>query len=350
MRSFRSDNNSGLCPEALKALVAANDGSHVIGYGDDAYTQQAESAFRDLFGDETALALVATGTAANTLAVAALTEPWQCVLCHRHSHWGQHESTAPERMTGCRTLLLEGRQGKLHPEDLEGVGSASGADVHEPQPGVLTISNPTELGLVYRPEELAALCETAHTRGYRVHVDGARFANAVAAVGCDPRDLSTRAGVDALSFGGTKNGLALGEAVLLFRQGDGSEFERARRRLPFLRKSSGHLISKHRFVAAPFRAVLESGAWLEHARHSNAMASMLGEGLTALGLALAIPVESNGVFVALPPPVADALAKAEQHYYGFGDPARPNARLLCSFDTSERDVQDFLDTVRSALA
>ena len=351
MRSFRSDNNAGLCPEALDALLAANDGSHALGYGDDAFTADAEAAFAQVFGPDARVFFATTGTAANTLAVAALTEPWQQVLCHPLSHWAEHESTAPERITGCRTRMRDGRDGKLWPEALEGLASAAGADadVHEPQPGVLTLTNPNELGLTYSEAELRALCELAHAAGYRVHVDGARFGNAVAQLGCDPLALSAEAGVDALSFGGTKNGLAMGEAVVFFRQGDGRDYERAVQRFPFLRKSTGHLVSKHRFIAAPFGAVLRDGSWLRHAAHANAMARRLGKGLAARGLEPVVPVETNGVFVVLPPAVDAALRAAGHGYYGFGDPRENVTRLLCSFDTSPDDVDDFLAVVQKVV-
>ncbi len=349
MRSFRSDNNAGLCPEALAALVAANDGSHALGYGDDEWTRAAEVAFQRLFGADTRVFLVGTGTAANTLAVAALSEPWQQVICHPLSHWAEHESTAPERITGCRTRMREGRDAKLWPDAFLGLASAAGADVHEPQPGVVTLSNPNEMGLVYREAELRALCDAAHAAGYRVHVDGARLANAVAHLDCDPVAISRGAGVDALSFGGTKNGLAMGEAVLFFPQGDGHDCARAVDRFPFLRKSTAHLVSKHRFIAAPFRAVLEDGSWLRHAAHANAMATRLGRGLEGCGLAPLVPVQSNGVFTRLPD-TADAALRAVGHgYYGFGDPSDGITRLLCSFDTQASDVDDFVEVARRAL-
>jgi threonine aldolase len=342
-RGFRSDNNAGLCPEAQQAFEAANDAAHHVGYGEDAYTDEAEEAFRALFGGDTEVFFVATGTAANVLAIAALTDPWQQVLCHRHSHYAEHESTAPERITGCRTRIV-GDPGadRIAPGDLVGLSGFEPGDVHEAQAGVLTLTNATELGTVYDPAELAELCERAHGLGYRVHVDGARFANAVAALGCDARALCVDAGVDALSFGGTKNGLAFGEAVLFFRQGDGALLRRAAQRFPYLRKSTGHLISKHRFLAAPFAATLRSGAWLRHASHANAMATRLADGLRALGIEPVHPVETNGVFARLPASIDRALREAGYGYYPFGDPADGISRLLCSFDTTAAEVDAFL--------
>ena len=213
---------------------------------------------------------------------------------------------------------------------------------------MLTLTNATELGTVYRPDALAALCERARSLGYRVHVDGARFANAVAALGCDARDLCARVGVDALSFGGTKNGLAFGEAVVLFHQGDGQVQRRAAARFPYLRKAYGHLLSKHRFVAAPFEATLRGGAWLRHAAHANAMAKRLGDGLAALGIELAWPVETNAVFARLPSDVGEALRAAGYGYYPFGAPGEGLARLVCSFDTRPDEVDGLLDVARRA--
>ena len=342
MRSFRSDNNAGLCPEALQAVVAANDASHHIGYGDDALTAQAVGMFQELFGDRTAAFFVATGTAANTLAIASLTEPWQQVLCHAHSHYHDDESTAPERLTHCRLVQIHSESSKLTPDDIARAAAGSRRDVHQPQPGVLTISNPTEFGTVYTPEQVRSLCEAAHRAGYRVYVDGARFANAVASLGCHPRELTVEAGVDALSFGGTKNGLAFGEAVLFFEQGDGRAYRRAVEAFPYHRKGTGHLLSKHRFVSAPFAATLRDGIWLRHAAHANAMARLLAESLAGLEILPAFEVEANGVFVQLPAHVDAALQAAGHGYYPFGDPHLGLSRLMCSFDTTAEDVRQFV--------
>jgi threonine aldolase len=350
MRTFRSDNNSGLCPEAMQALIDANDHLHEIGYGDDAYTAKAIAAFRRIFGEDTTVFFVASGTAANTLAMAALTEPWQQILGHSHSHCHADESTAPERTTHCRvTGIHTNESDKMTVADLRAAATYSRGDVHQPQPGVFTLSNSTEFGCVYTPTEVQALTEAAHEAGYRVHMDGARFANAVASLGCHPRDITVDAGIDALSFGGTKNGLAFGEAVLFFPQGDRAAWKRATQTLPFHRKSTGHLLSKHRFVSAMFSRTLENDAWLKHARHANAMARMLADGLTRLGLPPRFPVEANAVFVTLPPNVDAHLQSHGQGYYPFGEAAWNVVRLMCSFDTSESDVNGLLDEVRVAL-
>jgi len=350
MRTFRSDNNAGLCPEALQAILDANDDFHEVGYGDDSYTQRAVAAFSQIFGTQVSVWFVATGTAANTLAIASLTQPWEQVLCHVHSHYNDDESTAPERIAQCRVTAIHTADTKLVPEDIEKAALNSRGDVHQPQPGVLTISNTTEFGTVYTPDEIKALCEIAHAKGYRVHMDGARFANAVAALGCDPKALTIDAGLDALSFGGTKNGLAFGEAVLFFPQGDGAIFERAVQAFPFHRKSTGHLLRKHRFVSAPFAATLSDGSWLRHAQHANAMAAQLAAGLADLGIQPRFPVQANSVFVTLPPSVDRALRDKGHGYYPFGDPAAKLSRLMCSFNTRPQDVQALLADIAEALA
>ena len=337
MRTFHSDNNSGLCPEALQAIIDANKG-HAVAYGDDPFTDAAVAELRRIFGDRVEAYFVATGTAANALAVAALTEPWQQVICHTHSHHNTKESTAPERIAQCRTVSVHSNATKLVPEDLARARIGPGEYVHEPQAGVVTITNPTEFGTMYTAEETASLCDAAHAAGFHVHVDGARFANAVAALGCDPRDLTARAGVDSMSFGGTKNGLACGEAVVLFPQGDGRSFERARQTFPFHQMSLGHLMSKHRFICAPFAATLRDGAWLHHATHANRMAARLGGGLQRLGFEIRFPTQTNGVFVTFCDATDKALRRAGHAYYPFGDPDWGMYRLMCSFDTQGDEV------------
>lgn len=349
MTNLRSDNNAGLVPEALAALVDASGGD-AVAYGADAWTERAEAQLRRLFGEDAAVFFVATGTAANTLAIAALTEPWQRVLCHRHSHYNDDESTAPERVTLCRVVPVDpaGDPTRLSPDDLLPHLVGRRGDVHAPAPGVLTISNPTEFGTVYSPARTAALCELARRHGYRVHVDGARFGQAVVhtmraeglseSAAC--RALTVDAGVDALSFGGTKAGLALGEAVVLFTGAPAGA--RAAGRFPWLRKSTGHLLSKHRYVSAQFEKVLAGGAWLRHAAVAADAAERLALGLGARGRAPAFPREANAVFVALPPVLDEHLRARGHGYYPFATPVGPRMRLMCSFATTAADVDEFL--------
>jgi threonine aldolase len=348
--NLRSDNNYGLIPEARAGLLDADAGD-AVAYGDDVFTERAVAEIRALFGAETAVFFVATGTAANTLAVASLTEPWQRVVCHAHSHWNDDESTAPERFTLCRTVPVvpAGDPTRLAPDDLAGAVHQGRGDVHQPAPGVLTLSNPTEFATVYTPAQVAALARVARAHGYRVHVDGARFANAVAhtcaatgmGVAAACRALTVDAGVDALSLGGTKVGLAYGEAVLLFPQVS-AEAARAAARLPFLRKSTGHLLSKHRFVAAPFARALAGDAWVAHAARANALAERLAAGLRARGVAPSFPREANAVFAPLDA-AQDARLRARGHaYYPFATPVGPRMRLMCSFVTAPAEVDAFL--------
>ncbi len=352
--TFRSDNNAGLCPEALAALHEMAAG-HAIGYGDDEATEMASKALQGLFGGDTAVYFVATGTAANTLAIAALTEPWQRVICHAHAHWNDDESTAPERMTFCRTTAIEAVEEptRLRPVDLERALVGGRGDVHQPAPGVLTLSNATEFGTLYTPEALAELSAFAHRRGFAVHIDGARFANAVAAlirargydVAAACRALSVEAGVDALSFGGTKNGLAFGEAVLFFATAERPGVARAAGRFPFLRKSTGHLLSKHRFVSAPFAASLRDDAWIRHAQHANQMAARLAAGLAARGIEPVFAREANAVFVRFSENIDSGLRARGHGYYPFSSPVGVVSRLMCSFDTCEGAVDALLEDI-----
>ena len=342
MRSFRSDNNAGVTPEALRAIADAAAKGHEPAYGDDACTARAVTAFEKLFGKDIAVFFVATGTAANTLAIAALTEPWQQIVCHEHSHANDDESTAPERITHCRMSPLRVGLRKLTADDIRAGAQPMRGDVHQPQPGVVTISNATEFGEVYAPDEMRSICEAAHAADFRVHVDGARFANAVASIGCEPRKLANDAGVDALSLGGTKAGLALGEAIVFFKQGGGEHFERAKRTLPFHRKATGHLLSKHRFVSAPFAATLEDGSWLKHAKHANAMAKQLADGLARLSYHMPLKTQSNAVFVRLSDIQQAHLEKCGHGFYPFGPKSENLYRLMCSFDTASSDVEGLL--------
>lgn len=338
MTNFRSDNNAGLCPEALKAILEAA-GGHVVAYGDDVYTHGAVEQFRVLFGSGTEVYFVATGTAANTLAIASLTDIGERVFCHRYAHVANAESTAPERIAGCRVTEIATADSKLTPEVIEHWMKVR-HNVHYPQPGVVTITNPTEFGELYTAQETRALCTVAHAHGYRVHVDGARFASAVAGLGCSPREISVDAGVDALTFGGTKNGLAGGEAVLFFRQGDGAIAERAADRFAYQRKSTGHLLSKHRFVTAPFLATLKNDVWLKHAGHANAMATLLGDALIEASCIPKFPVQANGVFVELADEVHDALATKGYTYHLLGEQEWKMARFMMSFDTDADQVHE----------
>ncbi len=340
--AFASDNTAGICPEAFAALAAANAG-RVPSYGDDDVTAQAKRLFVNLFETECDVFFVFNGTAANALALAALCERHHAVLCHELAHIETDECGAPEFFTGGSKLLpVMGAGAKLLPADLEPM-MHRGHGVHFPKISALSLTQSTEQGTVYTPDELGALADFAHERGLAVHVDGARFANAAAALGergFSPADLTWRADVDVLCFGGTKNGLLTSEAVVFFNRDLAREFD-------YRVKQSGQLASKQRFASAQWAAVLRDGAWLRHAAHANRQAQVLSAGLQALGLRAVAPTQANGVFVEMPPAVYQRLeAKGWQFYRFVGE---HGYRLMCSWETQGADVAAFLADATSAV-
>jgi threonine aldolase len=338
---FGSDNYAGICPEAWRALEAANRG-HAPGYGADDWTRAAIAAIQRAFETDCDVYFVFNGTAANSLALAALCRNTDAVVCHAMAHINVDECGAPEFMSGgARLLIVDTPLAKLTPEAVI-AKAVTPHDEHSSRPRAVSLTQATELGTVYSQGEIAALCDTAHARGMRVQMDGARFANAVASLRCSAADASWRAGVDVLCLGGTKNGLPGGEAILFFDRALADEFARRR-------KQAGQLASKMRFVAAPWLGILDNGAWLAHAAHANAMARRLGDGLATIPEArLLAPVEANGVFADLPKHAIDALhAKGWRFYVFVGD---TGVRLMCAWDTSPDDVDRFLDDLRRVLA
>ena len=338
---FGSDNYAGICPEAWRALEAANRG-HAPGYGADDWTRAATAALRRTFDTDCDVYFVFNGTAANSLALAALCRNTDAIVCHALAHVNVDECGAPEFMSGgARLLTVDAPLAKLTPGAVI-AKAVTPHDEHSSRPRALSLTQATELGTVYTRGELAALCDAAHGRGMRVQMDGARFANAVASLRASPADLSWRAGVDVLCLGGTKNGLPAGEVILFFDRALADEFARRR-------KQAGQLASKMRFLAAPWLGVLADGAWLVHAAHANAMARRLGEGLAAIPQArLLAPVEANGVFVDLPKHAIDALhAKGWRFYVFVGE---TGARLMCAWDTPADAVDRFLEDLSRVLA
>ncbi len=342
-RGFASDNNSGAHPEVLEAIAAANEG-HVVAYGDDDYTTRARERFRDHFGTEAEPFMVFNGTGANVLALQALTRPHEAVICPETAHLSVDECGAPERIAGIKLLPVATGDGKLTPElvaaRIERIG-----DQHASQPRVVSISEATELGTVYSPDEIRALAELVHEHDLYLHVDGARLANAAASLDVPLRALTTDAGVDVLSFGGTKNGLLVGDAIVFLRP------ELARDFL-FIRKQSMQLASKMRFLAAQFDALLAGDLWLRNASHANAMARRLAEAITNLdGVELAHPVEANGVFANLPAPAIGSLYESlpASHPFYVWDEAAGTVRLMCSWDTTDDDVDALAAALEEAL-
>lgn len=334
-RGFASDNNAGTHPRVMDALTAANAG-HVPAYGDDPFTARAVERLREEFGASARCFFVFGGTGANVCALQALTRPHHAVVCAETAHVNVDECGAPERFTGCKLLALKTADGKIRPAEIAPLLSRMG-DQHHVQPRVVTVSQPTEMGTVYSIEEMLALSEFAHERGMLLHVDGARLANAAAHLGATLGRLTT--GVDALSFGGAKNGMMYGEAVILFDRAPAEGFE-------FIRKQAMQLASKMRFIAAQFDALLEGGLWLENAAHANRMARLLASEIETIGprVRLTQPVETNAVFASLP---REAVKDIQREYFFYlWNEERTEARFMCSFDTTEEDVRGLVQAIR----
>lgn len=329
-RQFASDTNAGICPEAWSALAAANQG-HLPAYGDDQLTSRACDALRGLFETDCEVFFVASGTAANALALASLCQSYHAIVCHELAHIETDECGAPEFFSnGTKLLLAEGEFGKLSPAAVAAIVNKR-TDVHYPHPRVLSVTQATEVGTVYQPGELAALGDVCKSLDLKFLMDGARFANAVAMLGVTPKEITWQVGVDVLSFGGSKNGLAVGEAVVFFDRALAEGFA-------YRCKQAGHLLSKLRFVAAPWMGLLESGAWLRNAEHANLMAQLLSEELLGVpGVEVMFPRQANAVFVRLNPAHRDALWARGWKFYDFIGAG--GARLMCSWDTTEADVK-----------
>jgi threonine aldolase len=332
-QQFASDNNAGMCPEALAALQRANGEPHAIGYGGDTWAERACNALRDLFETDCDVFFVFSGTAANALALAQICRPYHAVIAHAESHIAIDEAGAVGFFSGGATILTaDTPNAKLTP-DAVGRLASSGRGFHSVKPHALCLTQATEMGTVYALDEVRSLAEIARRHGLKVHMDGARFANAVAALDCSPADLSWRAGVDVLSFGGVKNGLAAGEAVLFFDKALAHEFE-------WRVKQAGQLNSKMRLVAAPWIGLLEDNGWLK-----NAMARRLTDGIAEVaGVRLMAPVESNGVFVELPAGAAERLQAKGWRFYAWGS----GYRLMCGWDTTAETVDRFAADVAAS--
>ena len=346
---FASDNAAGVAPAILDALVRANAG-FAIAYGDDASTQRVERRLSELFERDVAVFLVSTGTAANALALAHLSPPWGAVLCHAEAHAIVHECGAPEFFGGgLRLLGVEGEGGKLEPQTVSvALDRHFGLHPHQLVPAALSLTQASEFGTIYRVDEIAALSALAHGRGMMVHMDGARFANALARLGATPAEVSWRAGVDVLSFGATKGGALAAEAVVFFDPARAAAMAERRKR-------GGHLVSKHRFIAAQFEAFLSDDLWLRLAAHANRMADRLATHLVSVKLAPIWPVEANIVFALLPQTLHERLQAAGAHYYVIHtdrtDPATvPSGyvlvRLVTSFATTEASIEKFIALVK----
>lgn len=339
-RGFASDNASTVHPEVLAAIEAANRG-HVYGYGHDPLSEALGERFKAEFGAHARAYPVWGGTAANVLSLRATCRPWEAAICAPMAHLNVDECGAPEAIAGVKLLIASAEHGKLSPASVEAMIERIGFE-HAVQPRVVSLSQCTELGTVYSVAELEALANSAHARNLLVHVDGARLANAAAALEMPLRSVTTEVGVDVLSFGGTKNGLLGAEAVVFLNPDLGEGFE-------YLRKQSLQLASKMRFLAAQLHAILEDELWLRSAKHSNAMAALLAARVGDLpGLRITRPVETNAVFAELP---FEAIAELRRQYdFYTWDERAGEVRWMCSWDTTEEDVQEFAAAVRAAVA
>jgi len=338
-RSFASDNNAGAHPQIIEAICAANHG-HVVGYGDDPYTARAIGKFKEHFGADSEVFFVFNGTAANVLGLQALTRSHHAVICAEQAHIGTDECGAPEKIIGCKLIAVPRPAGKLTVEAVKSVYHGLG-DPHHVQPKVISITQSTEIGTVYQAEEITSLSRFAHEHEMFVHMDGARIANAAAHLGLSLRQATRDLGVDVLSFGGTKNGMLSGEAVLFFDSRLARDFQ-------YARKQAMQLASKMRFAAVQFETLLSNDLWLDSARRANSMALLLETQVRKLKRAEVVyPVEANGVFVRLPPA---AIAPIQERYFFYvWDETKSIVRWMCSFDTTEQDIHDFVAFVADKL-
>ncbi len=338
-RGFASDNNAGVHPEIMKAIESVNSG-HNIAYGDDPYTASAVNKIKSILGEKVQPYFVFTGTAANVLGLDAITKPYHSIICAETSHINEDECGAPERWTGCKLLSVESPDGKLSPAYIE--KHMYGIDFeHHSQPRVISITQSTEMGTVYTPDEIRTITDYAHDRNMLVHMDGARISNAAASLETGFREFTVAAGVDILSFGGTKNGMMYGEAVVFMSEEYAYDFK-------YLRKQGMQLASKMRYIAAQFERFLDEEVWLKNASHANHMARMLeAEVMKIDGIRITQPVQSNAVFAILPKEFIPILQEA--FFFYVWKEATGEVRWMCSYDTTEEDVINFSSLIRKVI-
>jgi threonine aldolase len=331
-RGFASDNNAGVHPEILKELAVINAG-HVIGYGSDIYTEQAKQLFKNHLGNDTEVFFVFTGTAANVLGISGITHSWNSIITAETAHLEQDECGAPEKFTGCKVLTVETPDGKITVETIE--KHMHGFDFeHHAQPKVISITQSTEMGTVYSVDEIKKIASFAHSKGLLLHMDGARLSNAAVSLGIPFKKFTTDAGVDVLSFGGTKNGMMLGEAICFLKPGLAADFK-------YIRKQGMQLASKMRFISAQFIAYFRDDLWKKCASHSNAMAGILANRIMEIkSLKITQPVQSNGVFVIIPKKVAEKVM--QQYFFYPWNEKKSEYRLMTSWDTTEEDIEEFV--------
>jgi threonine aldolase len=340
LEQFASDNNSGICPEALEYMMAANQGC-APAYGNDEWTQKVTDYFRNLFEIDCEVFFVFNGTAANSLSLAALCQSYHSVICHEVAHIETDECGAPEfASNGSKLLLAQGENGKLIPEVIEAIVNKR-TDIHFPKPKVISITQATELGTLYSIEELVPIKELALKYNLKIHMDGARFANAVVAMNKSPAEITWKSGVDVLCFCGTKNGMAMGEAIIFFNQALAEDFE-------YRCKQAGQLASKMRFISAPWLGLLETGAWLKNAHHANLSAEYLENKLLNIeGVHIMFPRQANAVFVKLPEQVIKKLREKNWQFYTF---IGGGVRFMCSWNTTKLRIEQLVGEIKGAIS
>jgi threonine aldolase len=339
-RGFASDNNAGVHPVIMKALNEVNAG-HTLAYGNDQYTGKAVESLQNIFGPQSSVFLVFNGTAANVLGIGTLTQPYHSVICAETAHINVDECGAPEKFSGCKLLSVSTTNGKLTTEGIKKHMHGFG-DEHHSQPKMISISQATEMGTVYTPSEVRSLADFAHKHKMKLHMDGARISNAASSLGLGFREFTTDAGVDVLSFGGTKNGMMYGEAVVFFDPESAGDFK-------FRRKQGMQLASKMRFIAAQFNAFLENDLWKQNAAHANNMAKLLYHKVKDIReITVTQEVQANGVFVILPEKIVHDLQK-EYFFYPW-DEGRSEYRWMTSFDTTEDDINGFMAKLKELLS
>jgi threonine aldolase len=338
-RSFASDNNAGVHPEIMEAIAAANDG-HVIAYGDDPYTACAVKLFREHLGRDVEVFFVFGGTGANVLGLKAATESHQAIICAETAHINVDECGAPEKSTGCKLLSLSTPDGKIKVEQIKPLLHEVGFE-HHVQPRVISVSQATEMGTVYTPRELKTLSSFAHDNNMLLHVDGARIANAAVGLKVKLKAITRDAGVDILSFGGAKNGMMYGEAVVFFDKSLAADFK-------YTRKQGTHLPSKMRFISAQFEALLANDLWRRNAEHANRMAQLLARELAKIPqVTITQKVEANGVFALVPKRYVPLLQK--KYFFYVWNEETSEVRFMTSFDTTENDIADFVGLVKKTV-
>jgi len=338
IRGFASDNNSGVHPEVLEAMVLANVG-HAVGYGDDNYTKLAIEKFKEVFGSQTDVFFVYNGTGANITAIQALTHPFNSVICPETAHINVDECGAPEKHSGCKLLPVQTKDGKLTVDKIKKHMHGFGFE-HHSQPKLISITQATELGTVYAIDEIREIADYAHEHNMYLHMDGARLANAAVSLDCTFKEMTVDAGVDVLSFGGTKNGLMFGEAVLFFNQNTEA--------VKYIRKQTAQLNSKMRFTAAQFLAILNNDLWKRNALHANEMAQKLKAALQDIKeITITQNVDSNGIFAIVPKEIIEPLQK-EFFFYSW-DESKNEVRWMTSFDTQEEDITAFVSLIKKLL-